>query len=381
MRFEDLVGHQKEAASLKANIAQGRMAHAHLLVGPEGSGVLSFALAMAHELVCQNKTGAALEACWRQCVHHNHPDIHYAFPIVSGESSSKHSICDDFLPAWREFVSSQPFGNLFDWYRHLGLAQKQGNIGVHEAQEIWRKLNLKSFEGGYKIMLIWHADKLNTQAANKLLKLLEEPPSKTVFILTASDQGSLLETLRSRCQLTTLQGFSQGEMVNYLTQQGVPNSTAINLAQQSQGNMNKALDLLAQDSEEQVFGQWMVQWIRSAFKAKTQKSAVQELMMWSQEVAKVGRETQKNFLMYALSFFREAMLANYGMRELCHLSISVPGFDFEKFVPFIHENNIEPIAQSIDEAIYHIERNGNGKMILADLALQLTRLLHAKASV
>ena len=115
MRFEDLVGHQKEAASLKANIAQGRMAHAHLLVGPEGSGVLSFALAMAHELMCQNKTGAALEACWRQCVHHNHPDIHYAFPIVSGESSSKHSICDDFLPAWREFVSSQPFGNLFDW--------------------------------------------------------------------------------------------------------------------------------------------------------------------------------------------------------------------------------------------------------------------------
>ena len=170
-------------------------------------------------------------------------------------------------------------------------------------------------------------------------------------------------------------------MVNYLTQQGVPISTAINLAQQSQGNMNKALDLLAQDSEEQVFGQWMVQWIRSAFKAKTQKSAVQELMMWSQEVAKVGRETQKNFLMYALSFFREAMLANYGMRELCHLSISVPGFDFEKFVPFIHENNIGSIAQSIDEAIYHIERNGNGKMILADLALQLTRLLHAKASV
>ena len=182
-------------------------------------------------------------------------------------------------------------------------------------------------------------------------------------------------------QLTTLQGFSQGEMVNYLTQQGVPNSTAINLAQQSQGNMNKALDLLAQDSEEQVFGQWMVQWIRSAFKAKTQKSAVQELMMWSQEVAKVGRETQKNFLMYALSFFREAMLANYGMRELCHLSISVPGFDFEKFVPFIHENNIASITQSIDEAIYHIERNGNGKMILADLALQLTRMLHAKASV
>jgi len=136
---------------------------------------------------------------------------------------------------------------------------------------------------------------VNLAPDKDLLKLLEEPPSKTVFILTASDQGSLLETLRSRCQLTTLQGFSQGEMVNYLTQQGVPNSTAINLAQQSQGNMNKALDLLAQDSEEQVFGQWMVQWIRSAFKAKTQKSAVQELMMWSQEVAKVGRETQKNF--------------------------------------------------------------------------------------
>ncbi|MFZ9673934.1 MAG: ATP-binding protein [Flavobacteriaceae bacterium] len=380
MRFEDLVGHKKEAASIKANIADGRMAHAHLLLGPEGSGVLSFALAMAHELVCQGKTGDALDACRRQCVHHNHPDIHFAFPVFSGESSSKHSLCDDFLPAWREFISSQPFGNLFDWYRHLGLAHKQGNIGVYEAQEIWRKLNLKAFEGGYKIMLIWHADKLNTQAANKLLKLLEEPPAKTVFILTASDQGSMLATLKSRCQLTALAGIGHQEMVDYLIQQGVPGSAAVRLAKQSQGNMNKALDLLAQDSEEEVFSQWMVQWVRSAFKAKTQKSAVQELMLWSQEVAKVGRETQKNFLMYAISFFREAMLAHYGMSELCYLSVSVPGFEFEKFVPFVHENNIEPITKALDEAIYHIERNGNGKMILADLALQLTRLLHTKAS-
>lgn len=378
MQFEEVIGNSLIKEQLIKSVDASRVAHTHLFVGNEGTGTLPMALAFASYLVSESAPNEQIKKNSRlKCDHFSHPDIHFAFPVTT-TPDVKHPISDLFIESWRDFLVEQPYGNLFDWYLSIGIDNKQGRIGVDEAKEIVKKTSLKSFEGGYKVMIIWRADKLNTQTSNKLLKLLEEPPQKTVFILIADSEENILPTIRSRCQLSFFKGISEAEIEIALLHKGVDIQTAKDLAHRSQGNLNKALDLLNDNSEEQVFARWFVHWIRSAFKAKNNKSAVQDLLMWSVEVAKTGRETQKNFLLYAIRIMRQALLANYGIDELCHMKVEVDDFDFKKFVPYVHENNIELIVEALEEAVYHIERNGNSKVVLSDLALQLTRYIHKK---
>jgi DNA polymerase-3 subunit delta' len=229
-------------------------------------------------------------------------------------------------------------------------------------------------------MMIWMADKMNNSAANKLLKLIEEPPEKTVFILITEDEEQIIQTIRSRCQILHFPPLAEEAITNGLISEGLSKEVAKRLAHEANGNYNKALDLMNNDSEDLVFEKWFVQWVRSAFKAKGNKGAIHELILWSEEVAKTGRETQKKFLHYCLSVMRQAMLVNYNIKDLAFMQIHVNGFSLEKFAPFIHENNILTIVEELENAIYHIERNGNSKIILTDLSIKLTRLLHRKAS-
>jgi DNA polymerase-3 subunit delta' len=277
-------------------------------------------------------------------------------------------------------VKDQPYGNLFDWYQLIGIEKKQGQIGVDEAQDIVKKLSLKSYEGGHKIMIVWMAEKMNTAASNKLLKLIEEPPDKTVIILIAEDEEQILQTIRSRCQILHFPPLAEAAITTALLKKGLEKEEALRLAHEANGNFNKALDLMNKDSEELVFEKWFVQWMRSAFKAKGNKAAIHELILWSEEVSKTGRETQKNFLKYGLAVMRQAMLINYNADELAYMQIHVDDFQLEKFAPFVHENNIEGIVGEIEKAIYHVERNGNSKLIFTDLSIRLTRLLHKKAA-
>lgn len=280
------------------------------------------------------------------------------------------------MEEWRQFVKEQPYGNLFDWYRLIGIEKKQGQIGVDEAQDVIRKLSLKSYEGGYKIMLIWMAEKLNTSASNKLLKLIEEPPNNTIFILIAEDEEQIIQTIRSRCQVLHFPPLAEETMADALVEKGALREEALLIAHEANGNFNKALDLTNKDSEDLVFEKWFVQWVRSAFKAKGNKGAIHELILWSEEVAKTGRETQKNFLRYCLTVMRQAMLLNFNIGELAFMRIHLEGFQLDKFAPFVHENNIGDIVDELENAIYHIERNGNSKIVLTDLSIKLTRLLH-----
>ncbi|WP_421808374.1 ATP-binding protein [Flagellimonas sp.] len=383
MLFKHILGLEHIKSHLVTTAETGRVAHAQLFVGPEGSGVLPMAIAYAQYLLCGN-TGGENEGentvCNTKCNSLTHPDLHFAFPVSNSDKVKSHAVSDHYLEEWRMFVSEQPYGNLFDWYRLIGIEKKQGQIGVDEAQDMVKKLSLKSYEGGYKVLIVWMAEKMNVSAANKLLKLIEEPPNKTVLLLLAEDEEQIINTIRSRCQILNFPPLAEQVITDELLARGVAQTEALTIALEANGDFNKALDLLNKDSEDLVFERWFVQWVRSAFKAKGNKGAIQELILWSDEVSKTGREVQKKFLNYCLTMMRQALLLNYKAKELVYTKVHMEGFDLNKFAPFVHENNILDIVKELEEAIFHVERNGNSKLIFTDLSIKLTRLLHAKAA-
>lgn len=383
MQFDGILGLNHIKNHLTVSADSGRVPHAQLFIGPEGSGTLAMAIAYAQYLLCGN-TGGKNEggpaSCNTKCENLTHPDLHFAFPVATSETVKSHAVSDHYLTQWRSFVKEQPYGNLFDWYQSIGIENKQGQIGVDEALDIVKKLSLKSFEGGFKIMIVWMAEFMNNAAANKLLKLIEEPPDKTCLILVVEKEEEVLQTIRSRCQSLHFPSLAEATIAEGLMLRGATREEASLIAREANGNFNRALDLLQKDSEDLVFEQWFVQWTRSAFKAKGNKGAIQDLILWSEEVAKTGRETQKKFLGYCLTVMRQALLLNYKAEPLVYLKMHVAGFELQKFAPFVHENNIFPIVKELEDALYHIERNGNAKMIFLDLSIKLTRLLHTKAA-
>ncbi|MCE2613604.1 DNA polymerase III subunit delta' [Flavobacteriaceae bacterium D16] len=381
MLFKDILGLSHIKNHLTQSTDAGRTPHAQMFVGPEGSGTLVTAVAYARYLLCGNSGGENTrgdESCNIKCSQLSHPDLHFAFPVSNTDRIRSHAVSSHFLTEWRQFILEQPYGNLFDWYQLIGIEKKQGQIGVDEAQDIVKKLSLKSYEGGYKVMLVWMAEKMNISASNKLLKLIEEPPDKTVIILIVEDEEQVMQTIRSRCQVLHFPPLSEEAITKALEEQGLLREEALKVAHEADGNFNKALDLMNRDSEDLVFERWFVQWVRSAFKAKGNKAAIHELILWSEEIAKTGRETQKKFLGFCLAIMRQAMLINFGAEELAFMTLHVEGFDLRKFAPFVHENNIQEIGEELERAIYHVERNGNSKIILMDLSIKLTRLLHKK---
>lgn len=382
MLFENALGqnHLKEHLITSSN--RGRIPHAQLFVGPEGSGTLPIALAYAQHIISKGyeKDSPEYNSCLHKCATFTHPDIHFAFPVSNSDKVKSHAVSDHYLQEWRQFLSEQPYGNLFDWYRLLGIEKKQGQIGVDESHDIVKKLSLKSYEGGYKILIVWMAEKMNIAASNKLLKLIEEPPNQTILLLIAEEEEQLIGTIRSRCQLLHFPKLPEDIIAEGLAEKGVSKELAQQIAYEANGNFNKALDLMNQDSEDLVFEKWFVQWVRSAFKAKGNKAAIRELILWSEELAKVGREVQKKFLDYCLTIIRQALLLNYSAPELVYSKIHVDNFELQKFAPFVHENNIEAIVNELETAMLHVERNGNARLIFTDLSIKLTRLLHAKAT-
>ncbi|MGL2992976.1 ATP-binding protein [Flavobacterium sp. TSSA_36] len=382
MQFSSILGQIHIKNHLLQSASTGRTPHAQLFVGPEGSGTLAMAIAYAQYLLCNNEgfeNTNGHESCNLKFQNLGHPDLHFVYPTVSTEEVKSKPKSIDFLADWRAFVLKNPYGSLTDWYTFLGVQNKQGEIRVDDAQEILKSLALKSYEGGFKIMIVWMADKLNTAAANKLLKLLEEPPEKTLFILITENEESILSTIRSRCQAIHFNGIPEAELCKALIESHqLDSKMAQNLAHQAQGNYNKALHLLHQDADELVFEEWFVVWVRAAFKAKGNAAAIQDLISWSEQIAQLGREKQKKFLQFCIEMFRQALLLNYQANSLVYLEPKVEKFKLENFAPFIHGNNIQPIFDELSEAMYHIERNGNAKIILTDLSIQLTRLIHKK---
>ncbi|WP_296633938.1 DNA polymerase III subunit delta' [Polaribacter sp.] len=376
MLFNQIIGQEHIKNHLQKSAENGRIPHAQLFVGKEGSGTLPMAIAYAQFLLCNFSSDA--DTCNLKCNKLQHPDLHFAFPVTTNDVVKKHPVSNLFLEEWRNFIEHQPYGSLFNWLQHIGVENKQGLINVDEAEDVVKKLKLKSYEGGFKVMIIWMAEKMNIAAANKLLKLIEEPPEKTVFLLITENEEQIINTIKSRCQALHFPALSEQDIANTLVvNHQVEEKKAANIAQQAEGNLNKAFHILHNDSADLIFEEWFIAWIRTAFKAKGNATVVQQLISWSDTIAKTGRETQKQFLAYCLQFFRQALLMNYKSVHLVFMETKT-NFQLSKFAPFVHSENILEIEKEISEAMYHIERNGNAKIILLDLSMKLTRFLHKK---
>ncbi len=384
MDFSEIIGHEHLKSHLKTTLQNGRVAHAQLFTGISGSGLLPLAIAYAKEILCEQYEKGSPEylKCEHKVASYAHPDLHFVYPVNTNESIKKNAVSDSFSEEWRSFIGQNPYGSLLDWFQVLGIENKQGNINVKEAEDISKKLSLKSYEGGYKVMIIWMADKMNVECSNKILKLVEEPPDKTVLLMLTEDEEQIINTIRSRCQTLHVPALPENEISKALIKNhNVPEKEALRISRRAHGDYNKALHIFHNDDTDSIFEQWFVSWVRTAFKAKGNKKSIQELLHWSDAMAAQGREVQKNFLTYCIELFRQAMLKNYTADALIYFETKDEKFTIEKFAPFIHQNNIFEIVDALENAIYHIERNGNAKIIFTDLSIQLTRLIHRKEVV
>ncbi|GGE40852.1 DNA polymerase III subunit [Psychroflexus planctonicus] len=378
MDFSQIPGLQHIKKHLQSTLANGRTAHAQLFVGKPGHGTLATAAAFSQMLITKNLSGDQLTKAEHLCQQFSHPDMHFVYPINLSELvENKKPLSKDFAIYWREFLQEQIFEELHDWYKKVGIEKRQGIINVAEAADIGKQLSLKSYGGNAKVMVIWYAEKMNTSSANKLLKLIEEPPENTYLILVSEHPEDILLTIRSRCQILEFPPFSEEAIATYLVENLDANSAeAHQIAAQSDGDLAKAIKRISHQTDDQKFEAYFIAWVRSAFQAKKQKSAVKDLMHWATQLDKENRETQIRFIDYCLHFFRQALLQNYKAESLVYMKTYDEKFKFANFAKFINGNNLDKINIALQDASYHIERNANGKLVFTDLSLQLTRFIH-----
>ncbi|MDX1783407.1 MAG: DNA polymerase III subunit delta', partial [Aequorivita vladivostokensis] len=345
-------------------VENGRIPHAQLFSGVNGSGLLPMAIAYASEVLSSQyeKGSAEYISCRNKVSKLMHPDLHFVYPVNTSDIAKKNAISDNYAEGWRNFVLNNPYASLFEWLQSLGLEKKQGNISKYEAENISKKLSLKAFEGGYKVMIIWMADNMNSECANKILKLVEEPSEKTLLLLLTEREEQIISTIRSRCQKLTFPLLSETDIAAALTTNlKIKEQLAAQLARRARGDYNKALQLREETGEDEIFEKWFISWVRTAFRAKGNKGAINNLLDWSDELASQGRETQKKFFNYCIEVFRQALLKNYSTEPLLFFEAKDATFSLPKFAPFVHQNNIFGIISALEDASYHIERNGNAK--------------------
>lgn len=371
MNWDHIAGQGTIKERLKNSIDENRVGHAQLFAGKEGYGTLPLALAYAKEILSRENPASGEKA-----EHLNHLDLHFSFPVFTEKNNS---LSKRFFPNFREMILENPYADFDDWSTYLESENKQLFISADEIDEQNAKFALKSFEGGTKILIVWRADKMNISASNKLLKFLEEPPAKTLIILTAENTDSFLPTILSRTQITEIPRLKDEEVAQYLkTKTNLSEERSKEIVHQVQGNLNDAIKSLHPEGESE-YETLFVQWVRDAFQVKKKPEYLKNIILWARNISSWNREKQKNFLQFCSEMFRQALLQNYGLPNLVYRKIDSGGFNWEGFSKFIHGANIESILEEISEADYHLQRNGNAKIIWTDLGIKLSRYIHKPA--
>lgn len=371
MRFSDIVGQKNLVSHLIDEVNNDKISHAQLFLGKSGYGSLPLALAFVQYLFCENKSKqdscGECNSC-RKVEKLQHPDLHFSFPTVQAISK----ISNPLLVEWREQITKNPYFDLNTWIKKTDSKERKPIISVAESEEIIRKLSLRSYEGGYKIMVIWMAEEMNLACANKLLKIIEEPPNKTLFILLVESQEYMLQTIISRCQIVKIPRINSGEMASYLkTKLNIGNGNADSIVSRVEGDLIEALEFLSENEDQDENRKQFIQLMRVCY-----KKSVIDMIQWSEDIANVGNERQKTFLKYALHMFRQSLLRNYTEDHLTRVSEEENQF-LEKFAQFISGNNIFDFMKTFDEAHYHIERNANSKILFTNLCFNVMRYIHA----
>ena len=380
MQFKDIIGHNEVKKRLIDSVENSRISHAQLFLGEEGSGNLPLAIAYAQYIACENRQPIDSCGLCNSCIKFQkltHPDLHFVFPVATNKSVTKKPVSKLFIKEWRELVTeTKGYITLADLQEKLETENKQLLIPKDESVEIIKTLSLKTYESEYKTMIIWFPEKFNNSSANKLLKIIEEPPAKTLFLLVAHDSEQIIPTILSRTQLVKVGRVEESELKNAVSSKfSIDNVLATKVAHLSDGNFIKASKILEQNENEDSFHELFVKWMRFAFKAD-----VSGLISWTDEIAKssFGREKQKQFLNYGLHIFRESLITNYGNTELNRISENEIVF-LKNFAPYIHGANCLNIIELFNDASYHIERNANPKVLFLDVSLKLTKLLRVPA--
>ena len=355
MFIRDIIGQQTVKEHILRLIQENRLPHALMLWGNEGFGKLPLAIAMARYLLCSDKQdndacGACLSC--KQMAKLIHPDLHFVFPIVKNSTEPK---CDDFLEEWREMLLEHAYFNYEQWIDKIGEG-KQGQIYAAESDEIIRKLSYKSFQGDCKVMIIWLPEKMNVVCANKLLKLLEEPPEKTYFILVSEQPEQLLPTIVSRTQMVHVPCIAFDDMEAVV---------GTELARVANGNYVKALTMQQQTGSSKPHFELYRKLMLAVVMIQ-----LPQLKAWAEQLHESGREEIKLFLQYAQHITRECFMMHFGLPAINYLEPHEQAFA-AKFINYLNANNIEFITHTFAKAYEDIEQNGNGKIVLFDMGLQL----------
>ena len=372
MNFLCTVGQQETKVFLSKRLAEKRVPHAQMIVGPTGRGGLALGLDLAFSLLYENVPPSIEKAL-------EHPDLHFVFPVTTSAEVKTKPRCLDYLPLWRKFISKDCYVKLSDWLYSMGSENKQGNIGVDEAEQIFKSLALKPFLGKNKVCVLWGLDRLQAAASNKLLKLIEEPPKNTFFLFIVQEKENLLPTIQSRCQEIRLPPLQEEDIKKALVKLNLDEHLLAEIVQRAEGDLCWAKQQVSKIDQEANLEKLLIACLRLAFRAAINPAISVELMQWANELAQMGSTEQKAFLRYGLGFIRQALFHSYNSPELVNFR-SNNNFSLDKFAPYVHSQNAVELITLFDNSIYSLKRNANAKVLFSDFCIQLTRLLSRKES-
>ena len=383
MLFSEIIGQHEVKKRFIRTVIEQRIPHAQLLRGPEGVGKLGLAIAYAQYICCENRSETDSCGICPSCVKYKklaHPDLHFVFPVIKPTNKTT-VVCDDFIAEFREMILGNLYFGVNDWFAKISGDAKQGMIYGNESEEIIRKLSLKTYESEYKVMIIWLPEKMNIACSNKLLKILEEPPEKTVFLLVSNEPDHIITTILSRTQHIHIPKLSEAEITSALLKNDeleIEKEDAYYAAHISNGSYLNAVAVLNEGDENRLNFERFALIMRLAWQVGNKKdhSSLKTLRKWSDEMAaaSMGRERQKNFLNYSQRMTRENFIRNLQQPDLNYLTNLENDFS-QRFSPFINERNVEDLMSEFALAERQIEQNVNAKMIFFDLTLKIIMLL------
>ena len=371
MKFSDVIGQEEIKQRLRRMVSEDRVPHAMMFCGPQGSGKMALAVAFASYLLCRDRTdGDSCGAC-RQCAMTGklaHPDLHFSYPVIrpSGTGSEHKMSSDDFADEWRRMLSQGVYFTMDQWLAEMNAANQQALMGVGESDLLIRKLSLKSSQGGYKVVIIWLPERMNAECANKMLKLLEEPPAETVFVMVCEEPEKLIETIRSRAQRIDVRRIDDASIERALVERrGIDTDAAHRLARAANGSWLTALEELDADNEKRQFLDLFISLMRLAYMRK-----IKDLRKWSETAAALGREKQRRMLAYFMSLVRENFMYNFHNPQLCYMTRDEENFA-RNFAPYINEANVIEMSELMNRAMRDIGQNANAKIVLFDMATHI----------
>ncbi len=377
MQFQAIPAHADLKRVLTQAVGRGHVAHAQLFRGAEGSAALALALAYATYLNCEGRSEDADDSCGScpaclKIAKLAHPDLNFVFPVTTTKAVSKDATSQKFAAEWRAFLLENPYQGFNDWMQHIAAENRQGSIAKDEAGALLKLVSLKAFEAKYKTVIIWLPELMHPAAANAVLKLLEEPPPATVFLLVSHAPEQLLPTILSRVQPVVVRPLREDELTAYLRdEQHLPLVKARQLAQLAEGNLGAALESLAsrEQSADHDYFEFFTKWMRLCYGFKAA-----EILKTSEEFQKLGRENQKELLSYSLGLLRKVLLFGLDPRLVPHVPAEEQTF-ISNFSRFITLRNADQLTQEFNDAHYHVERNANPRMVFVDTSLRVGGLL------